>query len=1066
MPVTPAQARCPATPPQRAGGGSGPRASCRTPTHGGRSRHSPSPATPPRGQGPFSPPHCGAHAPASPVPPLAPLQQHREMSPCAGRRSTATAAQEMSPAAGRRSNAAGQDGRMLVAVRVRSDGDPPCISCDEARASVQLAKTGRELAYDDVFCGGQDQVYQQYGRPMIAEAFQGYHCCLFAYGQTGSGKSYSMIGDIEGWRRSGNISMPVPGSGRRNSFRINCRAESRGVLIRACEDLWERVSQRPDIEYHIEVSFYQIYLEKVQCLLNFRKGKSLRVREHPATGPYVEDLSTLSVRDYESMLRLIEDGNRVRRVSNTRANHISSRSHAVFCINITQSQGDRTAGGRGAASSRVSKVSLVDLAGSERVVKTGATGQGLVEAGNINQSLTTLGKVISTLYEMQTGRAKCRHVPYRDSALTWLLKESLGGNSFTTMLSTISPSEHDYEETLSTLRYSDQAKRIVNKAVVNENNTRRIISQLKSEIRTLQEQLARGADQSLAEQLDQSQKLMDQMSRTWEEKWEETQCILRERELEAQRLQAERDEARRLLEELQGQLEQEKDLRGQEQQRVKELEDRLAELTSGVVDDDWPADSPSEQDAPRLRSRRNSGQLFTPLQRNGAATTGRRCGVERDSCSSFEQRTPPQPNGRPAASRPGAEEHGPRSAARGSGDDVAPRRLFGSWTRPTAADAPHQPRSGTPGANGSSRVRAPTPVPSGMRPGAGTLLRAGGPLQGARPGAAPGQQMPNLRVVFDGLAKRYPGEGAARKDFIAALQLRTTPGGTSKVDHLLQRIVDFPGEALLWEDFRELARLAGIAEVRSDSSSGSDSESDHPRPAVRPARHADPSSPTKGASNGHGRTGPGRLLASPLLVPAPKVPEQDDFAREAEALGEEDRRRRMQQDQNDRWQRYLEARKARLRDRQPRGSGHAPSSAVVAMSPPRNPERPHPDDREGRSSQRSAPSGRHRRSRSRICSSSDEDRPADSDEAEFRRRCRVNTREAIRESERVRQRIDDDWRKQQLGLPVPDRGGPRRVTRGGLRCRFAAPHVTERTTYDAAEVILSDDSEIGRRRRR
>eukprot|EP00662_Eupelagonemidae_sp_cell21_P017773 gene17773-52316_t len=316
----------------------------------------------------------------------------------------------------------------------------------------------------------QTVLFNDLGTRVLGYAMQGYNTCIFAH-------------------RSRDDPPSARLTSRRASARLG-RSDSRGLMVRCCEELWERIAQRPDVEFRVECSYYQIYLERVSCLLNHRKGKALKV-------------------------------------STTRSNHLSSRSHAVFCITVTQTHTSRSDRGTKApqVSSKVSKMSLVDLAGSERVVKTGATGHGLVEAGNINQSLTTLGKVISTLYEMQTGRApRGKHVPYRESVLTWLLRESLGGNSHTTMLSTISPSEVDYDD--------DQAKRIVNRAVVNENHTRRIISQLKGEIRHLELQLSKGVDNSLQEQLAASQKLYDQMSLTWEEKWADTQAILREKELE------------------------------------------------------------------------------------------------------------------------------------------------------------------------------------------------------------------------------------------------------------------------------------------------------------------------------------------------------------------------------------------------------------------------------------------------------------------------------------------------------------------------------------------------------
>ena len=175
-------------------------------------------------------------------------------------------------------------------------------------------------------------------------------------------------------------------------------------------------------------------------------------------GPYVEGLSKFAVRDFRTIIALIEEGNRSRTVAATNMNAESSRSHAVFTLVLTQAQFDAVSGHTG---EKVSRISLVDLAGSERAGKTGVTGDRLKEGSNINKSLTTLGLVISALAEMSSNKKKT-FVPYRDSTLTWLLKDNLGGNSKTVMVATISPAVDNYEESLSTLRYADRAKRIVN----------------------------------------------------------------------------------------------------------------------------------------------------------------------------------------------------------------------------------------------------------------------------------------------------------------------------------------------------------------------------------------------------------------------------------------------------------------------------------------------------------------------------------------------------------------------------------------------------------------------------
>ncbi|KAI8075132.1 hypothetical protein BC940DRAFT_363173 [Gongronella butleri] len=311
----------------------------------------------------------------------------------------------------------------------------------------------------------QQTVYDDLGEDLLNHAFDGYNCCIFAYGQTGSGKSYSMMG----------------------------YGEDKGIIPRTCSELFNRITQSTDINltHRVEVSYIEIYNEKVRDLLNPKNKGNLKVREHPSTGPYVEDLSRLVVRDFSDINHLMDEGNKARTVAATNMNETSSRSHAVFTLFLTQKRKDELTG---LETEKVARISLVDLAGSERANSTGATGTRLKEGANINRSLTTLGKVIAGLAEqsMQEGSKKGRgakqvFVPYRDSILTWLLKDSLGGNSKTAMIAAISPA--DYDETLSTLRYADQAKKIKNKAVVNEDPNAKMIRELKEELELLRDRL-------------------------------------------------------------------------------------------------------------------------------------------------------------------------------------------------------------------------------------------------------------------------------------------------------------------------------------------------------------------------------------------------------------------------------------------------------------------------------------------------------------------------------------------------------------------------------------------------
>ncbi|KAL0850869.1 hypothetical protein ABMA28_006780 [Loxostege sticticalis] len=277
----------------------------------------------------------------------------------------------------------------------------------------------------------------------------------------------------------------------------------------------------------------EIYNERVHDLLDPETSRrSLRVREHAVLGPYVDGLSQLAVASFQDIDNLMTEGNKSRTVAATNMNSESSRSHAVFSVVLTQTLCDAATGVTG---EKVARLSLVDLAGSERAVKTGAVGDRLKEGSNINKSLTTLGLVISKLADQSSGKPnKDKFVPYRDSVLTWLLKDNLGGNSKTVMVATISPAADNYEETLSTLRYADRAKRIVNHAVVNEDPNARIIRELRQEVEALKEMLkhATGSPvgEDVHEQLAQSEHLMKEMSRTWEEKLVETGRIQSERQ--------------------------------------------------------------------------------------------------------------------------------------------------------------------------------------------------------------------------------------------------------------------------------------------------------------------------------------------------------------------------------------------------------------------------------------------------------------------------------------------------------------------------------------------------------
>ncbi|XP_067108438.1 kinesin-like protein KIF1A isoform X2 [Osmerus mordax] len=323
---------------------------------------------------------------------------------------------------------------------------------------------------EDINFASQQQVYKDIGEEMLLHAFEGYNVCIFAYGQTGAGKSYTMMGRQE--------------------------KDQEGIIPLMCEDLFTKFNDSNtdnSTSYSVEVSYMEIYCERVRDLLNPKNKGNLRVREHPLMGPYVEDLSKLAVTSYNDIQDLMDSGNKARTVAATNMNETSSRSHAVFNIIFTQRKHDMDSEN---TTEKVSKISLVDLAGSERADSTGAKGTRLKEGANINKSLTTLGKVISALAEVDSAPNKNKkkkkvenHIPYRDSVLTWLLRENLGGNSRTAMVAALSPADINYDETLSTLRYADRAKQIRCNAVINEDPNNRLVRELKEEVSRLKDLL-------------------------------------------------------------------------------------------------------------------------------------------------------------------------------------------------------------------------------------------------------------------------------------------------------------------------------------------------------------------------------------------------------------------------------------------------------------------------------------------------------------------------------------------------------------------------------------------------
>uniref|UniRef100_A0A663E6T0 Kinesin-like protein n=1 Tax=Aquila chrysaetos chrysaetos TaxID=223781 RepID=A0A663E6T0_AQUCH len=396
------------------------------------------------------------------------------------------------------------------AVRKSAEGGRVIVEVDDKVAKVRNIKVDSRLdstwdsrekivAFSFDYCywsvdpedpkyASQEMVFQDLGTSVLSGAFRGYNICLFAYGQTGSGKTYTMMGT------------PV-------SYTIHFTL--RGLFSRKDDYSDQTASCR------VKVSFLEIYNERVRDLLkqsDRKKPYTLRVREHPETGPYVQGLTQHLVTDYKQVVELLEEGIAKRITAATHIHNASSRSHAIFTIHYTQAILENNL-----PSEIASKINLVDLAGSERADPSYCKDR-ITEGANINKSLVTLGIVISTLAQNSQMFSSCQsintitsegesshadspstgsisgtrrpaYIPYRDSILTWLLKDSLGGNSKTIMIATISPASSSYNETMSTLRYASNAKNIINKPRVNEDANVKLIRELREEIDRLKTML-------------------------------------------------------------------------------------------------------------------------------------------------------------------------------------------------------------------------------------------------------------------------------------------------------------------------------------------------------------------------------------------------------------------------------------------------------------------------------------------------------------------------------------------------------------------------------------------------
>ncbi|RKP38929.1 kinesin heavy chain [Dimargaris cristalligena] len=316
-------------------------------------------------------------------------------------------------------------------------GGVPVIEIDDNNETVKVVGSSEfkgAFTFDRIFgsATSQEEFFNYSVRSTVEDVFNGYNGTVFAYGQTGSGKTFTMMGAET---EDGTL---------------------RGVIPRMVETIFTSIHESPNtIEYTVKVSYMEIYMERIRDLLN-PENDNLPIHEERSRGVYVKGLRDVYVSSIPEVYEVMKQGSSARIVAYTNMNAESSRSHSIFVINITQKNLND-------GKAKVGRLYLVDLAGSEKVGKTGASGQVLEEAKKINKSLSALGMVINTLTD-----GKSIHVPYRDSKLTRILQESLGGNSRTTLIINCSPSSYNDAETISTLRFGMRAKSIKNKAKVNQ----------------------------------------------------------------------------------------------------------------------------------------------------------------------------------------------------------------------------------------------------------------------------------------------------------------------------------------------------------------------------------------------------------------------------------------------------------------------------------------------------------------------------------------------------------------------------------------------------------------------
>uniref|UniRef100_A0AC34QF45 Kinesin-like protein n=1 Tax=Panagrolaimus sp. JU765 TaxID=591449 RepID=A0AC34QF45_9BILA len=454
---------------------------------------------------------------------------------------------------------AGETDNVKVAVRCRPlstqetlQGHSSAVEVDEFNNTITVINSqtkdepSKTFTFDEVFGPKADQltVYNKVARSIVENVLKGYNGTIFAYGQTGTGKTFTMSGEM-------------------------AELDKRGIIPNSFVHIFDHIAKcKQDKTFVVGVSYLEIYNEEIRDLL-VKQHKPLEIKERPDKGVYVKDLTRVTVTGADNMLRMMELGSANRHVGSTNMNELSSRSHAIFTVTV-----ECVAGIDDAKHLTQGKLHLVDLAGSERQSKTGATGDRLKEASKINLSLSTLGNVISALVDSKTS-----HIPYRNSKLTRLLQDSLGGNSKTLMIANIGPASYNYDETLSTLRYANRAKNIKNVARINEDPKDTMMRKLQEEIEMLRKELE-NEDQASGTETDEEDNQVVPSGHNWNERIREMEAELeRKRELLEKEKGMADVEKRKLAEEI---LQKEEELKLSKEEHEK-LVAKLAKMENALI---------------------------------------------------------------------------------------------------------------------------------------------------------------------------------------------------------------------------------------------------------------------------------------------------------------------------------------------------------------------------------------------------------------------------------------------------------------------------------------------------